>query len=185
MRSARSLFKMSMANFAHDRRYRRAQSAYLFLLLLLVLALWPSVAGRGEESSIELALFLVHWLIPVAFPVMQLRLGFGLVDVSGAEPQDRLPVPGSGGQAVAIIAAEGFHCIALWALQSPLAVAAVTAAGFTAPEGTAYLLRLLLLGLSGRAGGVIARVATKARRGTNQPVAGARRYSRRSSTLSR
>jgi hypothetical protein len=185
MRTAGGLFRMSIANFAHDRRYRRAQSAYLFLLLLLLLTLWPSAAGSGEESSIELALFLARWLIPIAFPLMQLRLGFGLVDPSGTEPQDRLPVPGSGPHAVAIVAAEVFHCIALWALQSPLVVAAVTAAGFTAPEGGAYLLRLLLLGLCGRAGGVIARVATKARGGTNQPVAGARRYSRRSSTLSR
>lgn len=185
MRTARSLFRMSLANFAHDRRYRRAQSAYLFLLLLLVLALWPTAAGSGEESSIELALFLARWLIPIAFPVMQLRLGFGLVDALGGEPQDRMPVPGSGWQAAAIITAETLHCIALWALQSPLVVAAVTAAGFTALESTAYLLRLLVLGLCGRAGGVIARVATKARGGSAQPVGEARRYARRSSTLSR
>lgn len=185
MRTARSLFRMSMANFAHDRRYRRAQSAYLLLLLLLIVALWPTAAGSGEESSIELALFLASWLIPIAFPVIQLRLGFGLVDMLGAEPRDRLPIPASGRQAAAIITAEAFHCIALWALQSPLVVAAVTAAGFTAMEGTTYLLRLLLFGLCGRAGGVIARVATKARRGTDQPIGDARRYSRRSSTLSR
>ena len=185
MRTARGLFKMSMANFANDRRYRRAQSAYLFLLLLLVLALWPSTAGSGEASSIELALFLTRWLLPIAFPLVQVRLGFGLVYLSGTEPRDRLPVPGSIPQGAAIMAAEAIHCTALWALQSPPAVAALTVAGFTATEGTAYLLRLLLLGLSGRAAGVIARVATKARRGTNQPVAGARRYSRRSSTLSR
>jgi hypothetical protein len=176
---------MSVANFAHDRRYRRAQSAYLFLLLLLIVALWPTAAGAGAESSIELVLFLASWLIPIAFPVMQLRLGFGLVDMLGAEPRDRLPLPASGWQAAAIITAEAFHCIALWALQSPLVVAAVTAAGFTATEGAAYLLRLLVLGLCGRAGGVIARVATKARSGTGQPVGEARRYSRRSSTLSR
>ena len=185
MSTPRGLFRMSIANFAHDRRYRRAQSAYLFLLLLLIVALWPTAAGSGEESSIELALFLASWLIPIAFPVMQLRLGFGLVDMLGAEPRDRLPVPASGVQAAAIITAEAFHCIALWALQSPLVVAAVTAAGFTAMEGTAYLLRLLVLGLCGRAAGVIARVATKARGGTGQPVGEARRYSRRSSTLPR
>lgn len=181
---------MSTANFAHDRRYRRAQSAYLFLLLLLVLALWPSAAGPGEESSIELVLFLARWLIPIAFAVMQLRLGFGLVDMSGTEPRDRLPVPGSIAQTATVVTAEMFHCIALWALQSPLVVAAVTAAGFTALEATAYLLRLLALGLSARAVGVIARVAAKARGrkargGAAQPVGAARRYSRRSSTLSR
>lgn len=185
MQTARGLFKMSIANFAHDRRYRRAQSAYLFLLLLLVLALWPSAAGSAQESSIELALFLAQWLIPIAFPGMQLRLGFGLVDPSRGEPQDRLPVPGSYTQTAAIVGAEAFHCIGLWALQSPLVVAAVTAAGFTAGEGTVYLLWLLVLGLSGRVGGVIARVATKARGGTGQPVGAAKRYSRRSSTLSR
>lgn len=185
MRTARSLFRMSIANFAHDRRYRRAQSAYLFLLLLLIVALWPTATGSGEESSIELALFLASWLIPIAFPVIQLRMGFGLVDMLGAEPRDRLPVPASGWQAAAIITAEAVHCIALWALQSPLVVVGVTAAGFTAMEGAAYLLRLLVLGLGGRAGGAIARVVTKARGGTGQPVGDARRYSRRSSTLSR
>ncbi|MFP4373280.1 MAG: hypothetical protein ACLFPO_03035 [Spirochaetaceae bacterium] len=173
MRAARSRFKMSFANFAHDRRYRRAQSAYLLLLLLLLLALWPSASSVGEASPFELTLFLTQWLLPLAFPIMQFRLGFGLVDELRSEPRDRLPLPASYPQTAAILAAELLHCIALWALQSPLVIAAVSAAGFTAAEGVAYLLRLLMLGLAARLGGVIARVATKSRRGASQPPGGA------------
>jgi RsiW-degrading membrane proteinase PrsW (M82 family) len=178
MIGARTLFKVSISNYANDRRYRRAQSAYLVLLLLVVVAMWPEPTGPGEDGTFALVVFLTRWLIPLAFPLMQARLGYGLGDRSDGESAGRMSV-------AALTGAETLHCLAQWALQAPIVIAAVTAAGFTQPETIAYLLRLLLLGLAGRMGGLIIRGLVRAAATVTQPDGSEKRYERSSRTLSR
>jgi hypothetical protein len=185
MARAGMLLRMSFASYANDRRYRRSQSAYLLLLLLILVALWPETVGSTDESSFGLINFLIEWLIPLAFPIVQLRLGFGLLDITETEPPERLPLPRAFGEVAAVTLAENIHGAALWAMQSPLVIAAVTAAGFTLNGGVAYLLRLLVLGVAARTAGVLGRVIARSRSTRPQEAESENRYSRSSSTSSK
>lgn len=170
MGRATLLYRMSLASYANDRRYRRSQSAYLLLLLLLLVALWPETVAPGEESSFGLIMFLLEWLVPLAFPLMQLRLGFGLLDITEAAPPERLPLPRGYGEVLAVGLAESIHCLAHWTMQAPLLIAAVTAAGYEIEGGAIYLLQILVLGIAARAAGLLARVIARSRSILPQPL---------------
>lgn len=198
MTSPRIAFKLSTASYANDRRYRRTQSAYLVLLLLLLVATWPEAGVQEPNDAASLIIFLTTWLLPLAFPLVQLRLGVGLVDRTESEPPERLPAPADAGTALAIVAAELLHCIALWTLQSPLVIAAAAAAGFTTRAMLVYTLEILLYGIVARLFGVLIRAAVRgagaAVRGAEaavrdgpppQSAGSAKTYSRSSSTVSK
>mgnify|MGYP006287919005 CR=1 FL=1 len=158
MHSSRRIFKRSMAMYANDRRYRRAQNGYLLLILLLLVAMWPEAAAPGEESSsFELVLFLIRWMLPLSFTLFQLRLGLGLLDPREERPGEGLPVPRSAGELAATMIPETLHCLAVWVLQSPFAVAAVSAAGLASDEVLRYVFELLAMGAGARLAGLVLR----------------------------
>lgn len=181
----RRAFKISVAHYANDRRYRRAQSAYLVLLLLLAVAMWPSVDHARGPDEPPLVEFLTAWLIPLGFALTQARLGLGLRDTSEEEPPEHLPVPTLGGVGLAVCVAELLHLAALWALQSPLVIAVLAAGGLTTGETLLYLLRLLGYGAGARLAGLLGRGLF--RRGSSVIYAGdpENTYSRSSATVSK
>ncbi len=161
MISPRIAFKISMSHYANDKHYRRAQNAYLLLLLLLVTALWPGLRTEGGPTYLSLTVFLSERLIPVAFLLMQFRLGIGLDHSADEVPPERLPAPGRISALAAVVAAELIHTTAQWALQAPLIVAAVAAAGLDPGESLRYLAQLLAFGYAARFAGVLARVLVR------------------------
>jgi hypothetical protein len=186
-----------MAHFANDRRYRRAQSGYLVLLLLLTVATWPTLREQGSGDEQALILFLIEWLIPAAFSLAQLRLGFGLGEGAESMTSEHLPIPRAPAQTLAVVSAEQLHCLSLWAMQAPLVIAAVSAAGLTAGEAVHYLLWLLALGAGARLLGLVARRLLRAHwrsaeeerlpqlRSVLHSDGSPKRYPRSSSTVSR
>ena len=157
----RIAFKISMSHYANHKHYRRAQNAYLLLLLLLIIALWPGSRAAGGPTYLSLTVFLTQRLIPIGFAVMQLRLGFGLDHSADGVPPERLPAPHGLLRLTAVVAAELLHVTTQWALQAPLVVVALAAAGLTPVESLQYLTRLLAIGSGARCAGLIARVVLR------------------------
>ncbi|MFP4011868.1 MAG: hypothetical protein ACLFUM_09210 [Spirochaetaceae bacterium] len=157
------LFKISVANYANDPRYRRAQSGYLIILLVVIAAVWPGPWETAEGASLDQIIFFARTLLPLVFPLMQLRFGFGLRDPAETEPPERIPIPRDAPGIAGVMLAELLHCFSLWTLQSPLLIAAVSAAGFMLEEVLEFLLILLGTGTAARVIGVLGRVLMRGR----------------------